>query len=280
MLTRSRTRGFTLIEVAVVLVVLAILAAIAIPSFNAFMNGVDRRAADFSVTQAMHSVEAKSAIDGSIYPISYADDVVPVFTNELSGDTAPTITHFNAGTGVLQVTVNGSRGTYDYFIDLADGQTQENYTVAAAPLTEAPMAPRVATSPGSANPAVLGVDLVNDNGNLYLVFDSAEYTNVRISRVHGSPGNYSWTAWQAIPATGTYAWPGDGVEYYPLVATAIQTSADGGNTWSDLRYVGLQLVTEAAGGATTAIVGDQGLWTTIRNIHALLNHPDDAYVYP
>ena len=63
-------KGFTLIEVAVVLVVLAILAAIAIPTFNAFMDGVDENAARTTVEGVIKSVTAKSTLDdGNTYPL-------------------------------------------------------------------------------------------------------------------------------------------------------------------------------------------------------------------
>ena len=63
-------KGFTLIEVAVVLVVLAILAAIAIPSFNTFMNGVDERAARTTLEGVIADVTANSTLDdGKMYPL-------------------------------------------------------------------------------------------------------------------------------------------------------------------------------------------------------------------
>ena len=57
-------KGFTLIEVAVVLVVLAILAAIAIPTFAAFMDGVSTRAAQAEADAFERHVNAVDALDG------------------------------------------------------------------------------------------------------------------------------------------------------------------------------------------------------------------------
>lgn len=57
-------KGFTLIEVAVVLVVLAILAAIAIPTFSAFMDGVDERALRTEAEAILSNAKALDALDG------------------------------------------------------------------------------------------------------------------------------------------------------------------------------------------------------------------------
>ena len=66
-------KGFTLIEVAVVLVVLAILAAIAIPTFSAFMDGVADRAVQAEADAFSSNVRAYDALDGVAGNLTNAD---------------------------------------------------------------------------------------------------------------------------------------------------------------------------------------------------------------
>lgn len=149
-------KGFTLIEVAVVLVVLAVLAAIAIPSFNAFMDGVDERAARTTVEGVIDSVTANSTLDdGNTYPLQgpavvssdpEADLCSPraviwqrvtgenlsepngTFPGELgnNGDGSVVVGWTCAGSGTsittLVVYVNGSRAEYFATVDLNTGE--------------------------------------------------------------------------------------------------------------------------------------------------------------
>ena len=135
-------KGFTLIEVAVVLVVLAILAAIAIPTFNAFMDGVDERAARASVDSAIENVRANSALDGQMYPLQTGSCEVegvdnmeiwkqtlgfdPEFAGEYGENRSIYIQDADGCVGGVitnfSLAVQGSRANYEAVIDLMTGE--------------------------------------------------------------------------------------------------------------------------------------------------------------
>lgn len=91
-------KGFTLIEVAVVLVVLAILAAIAIPTFSAFMDGVADRAVQAEADAFVNNVRANDALDGVAGNLSETE--IDTIADENGGVQSP------AGT----ITFTGDRG--------------------------------------------------------------------------------------------------------------------------------------------------------------------------
>lgn len=281
----TRTRGFTLIEVAVVLVVLAILAAIAIPTFNTFMNRTDQNTAQESVNAFVRNMESRSALDGTIYPLTLAD--AEAVDQESTGAMAPVIDSYNSG--VLTVIVQGTRGPWTFEVDMSNGSVTDAAApapVAAAAFTEAPNAPRTAANWAAKDPSVLGIELVKLDGNdaMWAEFDTTEYDQIRYATPTGTG---SWNPWQQVAASGEVYWPttapgGPPYSFWPNYVIAFQASNDGGNTWSELRYVLLQLSNEAAGNQPTLTVADKNLWNIVKAafpMFNLTNHPDDTYVY-
>ena len=65
----SAHRGFTIVELLIVIVVIAILAAITIVAYNGIRSSANASAAQSSVQQAFKKVEAQKLLDGS-YPAS------------------------------------------------------------------------------------------------------------------------------------------------------------------------------------------------------------------
>lgn len=113
------SRGFTLIEVAVVLVVLAILAAIAIPTFTAFMDGTAERSAAASASYVVSDARGLQALQGDALPLS--DAVLTTAAGET--DDADGQVTYAAETDRL--TVDTSRGTFTYTVDLGTGALTE-----------------------------------------------------------------------------------------------------------------------------------------------------------
>lgn len=125
-------KGFTLIEVAVVLVVLGILAAIAIPSFNAFMNGVDESTAEKEALAFVANAASVSAFDGYRYqsdPATPADATAfnaaleQVDSESGADDSGDFLDYTNVENDLTgEITVRGSRDTYSFTVDLLTGE--------------------------------------------------------------------------------------------------------------------------------------------------------------
>jgi general secretion pathway protein G len=65
---RSGVRGFTLIELLIVVIILAILAAIAIPQFSASTSDAQAAAVDSNLANVRSAIEQYKAQHGNVYP--------------------------------------------------------------------------------------------------------------------------------------------------------------------------------------------------------------------
>jgi type IV pilus assembly protein PilA len=93
----QREEGFTLIELLVVLVIIAVLLAIAVPSYLGFKDRAERRAAGANVRAALPSVEA------------YYSDQSP---NSYAGMTVGTLQAIDAGLKLTTVQVLGAGANF------------------------------------------------------------------------------------------------------------------------------------------------------------------------
>src|SRR5215510_131801 len=89
---RNDEKGFTLIELLVVMIILAILTAIAIPSYLSFKDRANRAAAGADVRSIIPSIEAYFSDNGT-----YSGMTVAIL--QASYDQAINLSTYNFGTG-------------------------------------------------------------------------------------------------------------------------------------------------------------------------------------
>ena len=108
---RSEESGFTLIELLIVLVIIGILLAIAVPSYLGFKDRANKAAAQANVRSAIPAVEAYYSDNGSYSGMDIATGTAPN-TGGLKGIDAgiklDKVTVTGGGTGYTLCAVNGS----------------------------------------------------------------------------------------------------------------------------------------------------------------------------
>ncbi len=86
-------RGFTLVELLIVVIILAILAAIVVPQFSSSTADAKESALDSSLAEMRNAIELYYHQHGSVYPAAASDGsnaagTVAAFTNQLTQFTA------------------------------------------------------------------------------------------------------------------------------------------------------------------------------------------------
>jgi prepilin-type N-terminal cleavage/methylation domain-containing protein len=113
----QREEGFTLIELLVVLVIIAVLLAIAVPSYLGFKDRAERRAAGSNVRAALPSAEAYYS-DQS--PNSYTNMTIGALTSIDQGLRLKTVKVYNSG---KEFCVHDKQGSHDqHFLGTTAGR--------------------------------------------------------------------------------------------------------------------------------------------------------------
>jgi len=132
---RSRTLGFTLIEVMIVVGVIGILSAIAFPSYNQYVQRTHRANARAALLQTAQWLERAATAQGS-YPAAAA---IPAGVLQVEGGRyAITLPVLTAGTFTLRATPNGAQATDQcaiFQMTHAGVRTQVATAAVPAPLT-------------------------------------------------------------------------------------------------------------------------------------------------
>ena len=106
-------RGFTIVELLIVVVVIAILAAITIVSYNGITNRANQSASKSAASNVQKKVEL---FQGEVGNYPYAKSLLNDSTKAYNlpsgyGDTAPTADGTNKGTGYVQLLACAPTGT-------------------------------------------------------------------------------------------------------------------------------------------------------------------------
>lgn len=132
---RSRTLGFTLIEVMIVVGVIGILSAIAFPSYNQYVQRTHRANARAALLQTAQWLERAATAQGT-YPAAAA---IPAGVLQVEGGRyAVTLPVLTAGTFTLRATPNGAQATDPcaiFQMTHAGVRTQVATAAVPAPLT-------------------------------------------------------------------------------------------------------------------------------------------------
>lgn len=213
----KRKAGFTLLELVVVIVVLGVLAAIAIPSYAAVIDRSKTAATTASAKALFANAKAYSAFDGDS-TVGTSDIQALIDSNDI-----PTgLTVGTPGASSVQVTVNGKQLTLNY-----DG------TVGAA------AAAVVAYALGDTGPG---------GGKVFYVA-STPFTC-------GPTLNLTCTYLEAAPTTGASAWTDAEYVWSGNTADFIPTPEDGLQGEIGRGYINtLDMVTQANGGSTPGKAG-------------------------
>jgi len=105
---KMRERGFTLVELLIVVIILAVLAAIVIPQFSSSTKDAQESALDTTLTEMRNAMELYYHQHGSVYPAAVTDgtngaDNVTTLLNQLT-----------LYTSMAGVTNNTKDATYKY----------------------------------------------------------------------------------------------------------------------------------------------------------------------
>lgn len=105
----ARSKGFTLVELLIVIVVVAVLAAISVVAYN----GIQDRANDAAVQSNMRaigdSIVRQTLLDGGSYPFSNDSSDLMLQLNTLAIEPAKSSYDTSGGANMLYLTNNGGR---------------------------------------------------------------------------------------------------------------------------------------------------------------------------
>lgn len=117
----GRFRGFSLVELLVVVAIVAILAAVAMPSYNSHVTKGYRSDAMGALVGFAQAMERHYTTQGTYLGAESGGDGVTPVTSDTAPDVFPT-----------QAPIDGSEKYYNLFISAADATS---YTITAKPIT-------------------------------------------------------------------------------------------------------------------------------------------------
>ena len=110
---RKEESGFTLIELLIVLVIIGILLAIAVPSYLGFKDRANKTAAQANVRSAVPAVEAYYADTGAYTSMTLTTGAAPDLTGLRGIDAGVQITVVSGG--ALTYCISNTQGGFTYY---------------------------------------------------------------------------------------------------------------------------------------------------------------------
>lgn len=199
-------RGFTIVELLIVIVVIAILAAITIVAYNGIQNRAKTSALLSSVSQGVKKVQAYAALNNDNYP---ADATAAGLTG--SAGTTYTVSSNNTSSP-KQYCVTVSSNNLTYFQTSAMSQPAQGTCISLLawwPFNGNASDMSGNGADGTVNGATLTTGATGATNGAYQLGESGQYITVGSPSILSNvPANFTYTIWLARTGTAsTQQWP-------------------------------------------------------------------------